>query len=218
MVTIYILSLENNRFYVGKTDNIDFRIEQHFNSNASVWTRKYKPISIIDIIKNCDDFDEDKYTIKYMEQYGIENVRGGIFCSLELQPDEINLIKKMIIGSSNRCYSCEEKGHFANKCPNNELIKLRKHCLNFIKKTPEVIYLVDVRKKEYYNFNRMNLGAQGVFLNEVVWNDNYFGPHKTDVDEFRKQMLSRGNIDILYNKNLYIVYGNFDSSIKLKNE
>ena len=37
------LQLENNKYYVGKTTNLDFRIEQHFNSSGSQWTKKYKP-------------------------------------------------------------------------------------------------------------------------------------------------------------------------------
>jgi predicted GIY-YIG superfamily endonuclease len=35
MVFIYILELQNNKYYVGKTNNINFRFEQHFNSAGS---------------------------------------------------------------------------------------------------------------------------------------------------------------------------------------
>ena len=45
MVYIYILKLKNNKYYVGKTSNPKFRLESHFNSNGSVWTMKYKPIT-----------------------------------------------------------------------------------------------------------------------------------------------------------------------------
>jgi predicted GIY-YIG superfamily endonuclease len=33
MKFIYILELENNKYYVGKTTNPYFRLEQHFNSD-----------------------------------------------------------------------------------------------------------------------------------------------------------------------------------------
>lgn len=79
MVYIYVLELVDNKYYVGKTDNPQFRLESHFNSNGAAWTKKYKPINIIELIPNCDDYDEDKYTLKYMEKYGINNVRGGSF-------------------------------------------------------------------------------------------------------------------------------------------
>jgi len=35
MVYIYILELENYKYYVGKTTNPNFRIDSHFNSNGS---------------------------------------------------------------------------------------------------------------------------------------------------------------------------------------
>jgi predicted GIY-YIG superfamily endonuclease len=92
MVFIYILQLENKKYYVGKTSNPDFRLEQHFNSFGSQWTKKYKPQKVIEIISNCDNFDEDKYTLKFMEKYGINNVRGGTFCELKLNRDNIEII------------------------------------------------------------------------------------------------------------------------------
>jgi len=113
MVFIYILQLENKKYYIGKTLNPDFRLEQHFNSSGSQWTKKYKPYKVIKIIPNCDNFDEDKYTLKFMEKYGINNVRGGTFCELKLNKDNIKTIKKMINGSTDKCYICGENGHFA---------------------------------------------------------------------------------------------------------
>ena len=44
MVFIYVLKLHNNKYYVGKTDNPDNRIENHYKNNGSLWTKKYKPI------------------------------------------------------------------------------------------------------------------------------------------------------------------------------
>jgi predicted GIY-YIG superfamily endonuclease len=116
MVFIYILQLENKKYYVGKTLNPDFRLEQHFNSFGSQWTKKYKPLKVLDIITNCDNFDEDKHTLKYMEKYGINNVRGGTFCELKLNKDNIETIKKMIKGSTDKCYICGDNGHFARDC------------------------------------------------------------------------------------------------------
>jgi predicted GIY-YIG superfamily endonuclease len=56
MVYIYILQLEQGKYYIGKTSNPQFRIESHFNLNGSAWTRKYKPIKLIKLIPNCDDY------------------------------------------------------------------------------------------------------------------------------------------------------------------
>jgi predicted GIY-YIG superfamily endonuclease len=84
MVFIYILGLVQNKFYVGKTENPKFRLESHFKNGGCVWTKKYKPTQIIGLFPDCDDFDEDKYTLKYMTKHGIDNVRGGSFCQTNL--------------------------------------------------------------------------------------------------------------------------------------
>jgi hypothetical protein len=116
MVYIYVLKLIKGKYYVGKTSNPRFRLDNHFNKNGSEWTRLYKPINIHQIISDCDDYDEDKYTIKTMEKYGINNVRGGSFCQTKLSSENKKSLERMINGSSNSCYKCGEKGHFANRC------------------------------------------------------------------------------------------------------
>jgi len=116
MVSIYILELDENKFYVGKTNNPEFRLEKHFDGYGSQWTRKYKPIKILDRIDNCDDFDEDKYTLKIMSEKGINNVRGGSFCEIDLSEDSKKTIHRMINGANDKCYICGSKDHFVNKC------------------------------------------------------------------------------------------------------
>jgi hypothetical protein len=131
MIYIYILLLQSNKYYVGKTTNPEFRIESHFNSNGSVWTQKYNPIEVIEIIENCDSFDEDKYVLKYMNSKGIDNVRGGSFSQIELSDEQIELINKMLRGANDECFNCGESGHFSKECIqeklNNYLSKVNKN-------------------------------------------------------------------------------------------
>jgi len=116
------LKLENNKYYVGKSEKPNERIINHFLNNGSSFTKKYKPLEVIDMIQTEDSFDEDKHTIKMMERYGINNVRGGSFCELKLTEESIITLKKMIKGSTDKCYICGSSKHFVKDCneSNNE--------------------------------------------------------------------------------------------------
>ena len=120
MFYIYILQLEGNKYYVGKTKNPNIRITEHFNFNGSQWTKKYRPLKVFEVISNCDEYDEDKYTLKYMKKYGIDNVRGGSFCQMKLSNENMNTIKKMLKSSSNKCFNCNSSEHFIKNCPTKE--------------------------------------------------------------------------------------------------
>jgi predicted GIY-YIG superfamily endonuclease len=120
MVYIYVLQLLEGKYYVGKTNNPDFRLKEHFNSNGSSWTKLYNPIQVLELIPNCDDYDEDKYTKIYMDKYGIDNVRGGSFVTIKLDSNTINAINKMNSGTNNKCFICGNESHFSADCPKNK--------------------------------------------------------------------------------------------------
>lgn len=116
MVYIYILKLEKDKYYVGKTINPSFRLASHFNAYGSAWTKLYKPIKMIELIPDCDDYDEDKYTLRFMDKYGIDNVRGGSFVQIKLNDMEKEMLMKMINGTNNKCFKCGTSGHFVKDC------------------------------------------------------------------------------------------------------
>jgi len=120
MVYIYVLKLENNKYYIGKTDNPNIRLNAHFNCNGSEWTKKYNPLEIIEIIPDCDKYDEDKYTKIYMDKYGIDNVRGGSYVKLELDTDTIKFLQKESIATNDKCFNCGMNGHFSKDCNKNK--------------------------------------------------------------------------------------------------
>jgi len=116
MNTIYILKLEDNKYYVGKTKNINKRFLDHFTNNGSEWTKKYKPIEIINKHNSNDNFDEEKYTLLTMDEYGIDNVRGGSYCKLELSNEDKTKAQQTINSMLDKCYKCGIKGHYAKEC------------------------------------------------------------------------------------------------------
>ena len=130
MVYIYILQLVKDKYYIGKTDNPDFRIEEHFKLGGAVWTKIYPPLNIKEMICNCDDYDIDKYTRKYMDIYGIDNVRGGSFCEEVLDESTIKLLEKMSKTTQTNCSVCGIIGHFIKECKKcEELCDLDKNLI-----------------------------------------------------------------------------------------
>jgi predicted GIY-YIG superfamily endonuclease len=83
MSKCYILKLENNKYYVGISNNIEQRMISHFSEEGSKWTKLHKPIEIIEIKDNTHKWQETYTTIITMKKYGIENVRGGPYSTVE---------------------------------------------------------------------------------------------------------------------------------------
>ena len=115
---IYILRLEEGRYYVGKADNVMKRYQQHTGGSGSAWTKKYKPVGVEKIIPNASSFDEDKYTKEYMSKYGIDKVRGGSYSQMTLDDSQKEAIERECRGASDACQGCGKSGHFIRFCPN----------------------------------------------------------------------------------------------------
>jgi predicted GIY-YIG superfamily endonuclease len=113
---IYVLLLQEGKYYVGKSQNIKKRIQEHSSGLGSEWTKLYKPIKVIEIIKNVSPFEEDKKTKEYMAKYGIENVRGGTYTSIEFEEGVEEFIQKEIWSATDKCTLCGRSGHFVKDC------------------------------------------------------------------------------------------------------
>lgn len=117
MSTVYVLSLEHGKYYVGSTENLEVRIEAHSSGRGALWTKLHKPIKVIEVIRGCDEFDEDKYVKKYMHRYGIDNVRGGSYVFDRLDDTTKKFIERELLHSSKACFKCGKLGHFVKECP-----------------------------------------------------------------------------------------------------
>ncbi len=79
---IHILDLKKGKYYVSTKIN-----------NGSAWIKKYP---LLHIMESHYGVDENKMTYIMMKKYGIDNVRGGIYQSMELSNTEKEYIQTEI--------------------------------------------------------------------------------------------------------------------------
>jgi len=95
-INIYILTLEEEKYFVGTTTNSYFTLKSYLNNNKAAWTQKYKPLKVLRFIEDCYDYEEDIVTINLMKIYGIANVRGGSYVNVNLDKATLDIIKQKI--------------------------------------------------------------------------------------------------------------------------
>lgn len=120
---IYVLRLEGDHYYVGKSEDIEKRYVQHVNGSGSAWTRRWSPISIIKTYSNVSPFEEDKVTKELMARYGIDKVRGGSYTGMELDREQMRSLEREIRGATDLCIRCGKVGHFVQRCPAEEIVE-----------------------------------------------------------------------------------------------
>lgn len=126
MSTLYVLQLEDDKWYVGKTDDIQKRFEQHKNELGSEWTKLYKPMKIYLTKEVKSIHDENNVTKDFMKKYGIDNVRGGAYTQLDLSDNQYECLIHELRCISDCCFKCGISDHFAGDCDqdlsNDEII------------------------------------------------------------------------------------------------
>jgi len=117
---VYALQLSSSKYYIGKSFNVTKRFQEHLDGKGSSWTTKYKPIKILETKLITSQHDENNLTKDYMKKHGIQNVRGGSYTQLELPQESVSSIEKEITGNADKCYKCQQYGHFARNCSYEE--------------------------------------------------------------------------------------------------
>jgi predicted GIY-YIG superfamily endonuclease len=87
-----------NRFtgqkYVGRSNNIQQRVEQHNSGRGAIWTSEAGPgWKLVKVYKGNDNATENAIARGVMRNEGIENVRGGSYCKSYFPRDEFQAIK-----------------------------------------------------------------------------------------------------------------------------
>ena len=114
--SIYVLRLEGGRYYIGKSDNVMKRYEEHLNGAGSAWTTRYPPVTLVKTINSVSAFEEDKTVKEYMAVYGIDMVRGGSYVTEALTAAQRFALQQEIWSAQGRCSRCGSSGHWVSTC------------------------------------------------------------------------------------------------------
>ena len=115
---VYVLHLENNKIYVGESNNPNKRIKDHFSGSGSSWTKVNKPFKSFEpLTPPQNHLWELTETLRQMNLHGIDNVRGSLFTN----PKPFTTTEKVMAAQlycelNNLCRRCGGTNHFASQC------------------------------------------------------------------------------------------------------
>lgn len=64
---MYVLELEDNKYYIDITKESDFNVDKFFWNDEVNWTIKYRPIKLLELIP-YDDAAMIQITLKYINE------------------------------------------------------------------------------------------------------------------------------------------------------
>lgn len=70
---VYVLLLENNRYYIGSTGNLAQRLHQHLSGNGSKATKRSRPVDVISVYPTASR--NDAYVLESYLQYQQRHTR-----------------------------------------------------------------------------------------------------------------------------------------------
>ena len=120
---VYRLQLSNNKYYIGKSNDIKKRIFQHTQDGGSYWTRKFPVIERLEPLTNSynSPFWELEETLENINNYGIDNVRGSFFSKMTLNRQDRILAAQLYCEMHNLCKKCGSNNHFIKDCNQDHL-------------------------------------------------------------------------------------------------
>lgn len=89
-VTLYVLRLQHQKWYVGTSGDMATRMKSHWRGNGTAWTDQHKPIEIYSetIYPDRDSAEKaENELVLQMFDDGLD-VRGGLWCYPSMPPNK----------------------------------------------------------------------------------------------------------------------------------
>jgi len=116
---VYVLLCEHEKIYVGRCrrDRLHERLNEHQSGSACTFTHMYPIQDVLQVSLSDNSRDEDNIVMEFMENNGINNVRGGTFSSIHLPEYQIRTLIDQLRHNRGACIRCGKIGHYIDTCP-----------------------------------------------------------------------------------------------------
>lgn len=168
---LYVLLLEDKKYFVYYTLTDIHEVVLLECQLLNSFVRKYNPINIVEQKSYVEIEDIDKYVKKYMNLFGIDNVRGGSYSNEFLEDYKIKTLQSELDFLKNHENNNNDIFHFLY----NEMLKYQD--INEIEKldikTNKYIYdKQKLEKFQYYKFNNCKCKIDFSRIENIQWIKN----------------------------------------------
>ena len=117
---VYVLRTSDGLYYVGKSTDIDARIQEHRSGGGAscISGSSFSEITRLLTSGSASDLEswERNETLQRMKLHGIENVRGWMFTEARLSHESRHDAFRQICEKFDLCRKCGRSSHFAERC------------------------------------------------------------------------------------------------------
>jgi predicted GIY-YIG superfamily endonuclease len=117
---VYVLKTSAGLHYVGKSSDIDARIQEHHSGSGAscLGGSSFQEVTRLLTSGSSEDLEswERNETLERMRTHGIENVRGWMFTETRLSDESCHDAFRQICEKYDLCRRCGRSSHFAGRC------------------------------------------------------------------------------------------------------